>query len=120
MLERIQKPFLTVETGQAYQPIRLTYELPQKTLLAETLNKLQCLEKHANPQGWSWYWRNECEDLHFESLDSFLKNCNLPIRLGTITLRDSKLYLSLPSFKRACLAVPFFYRLIDKHVAKVH
>ena len=27
MFDRLQKPFLTVETGEAYQPIRLTYEI---------------------------------------------------------------------------------------------
>lgn len=41
------------------------------------------------------------------------------MRLGTLTLRDNKLYLNLPSFKRACLAVPFFYKYINPTIAKV-
>ena len=29
MFERLQKPFLTVETGEAYQPVRIAYQLLQ-------------------------------------------------------------------------------------------
>lgn len=118
MFERLQKPFLTVETGEAYQPIRLTYELYEKDKLFDSLKKLKCLEKNVTAPTWNWFWKNECDDLHFESLDSFQKNPQHPLRLGTITLRD-KLYINLPSFKRACLAVPFFSKMISTDVAKV-
>jgi|GEM_PF-1039465 len=120
MFERLQKPFLTVETGEAYQPIRLTYELYQKDALIAILNKLKCCEKNAKTLSWNWFWKAECDDLHFESIDSFKKNPAHPLRLSTITIRDDKLYINLPSFKRACLAVPFFYRIIDSSIAKVH
>jgi hypothetical protein len=117
MFERLQKPFLTVETGEAYQPIRLTYELHHKDQLVAALNKLKCLEqKHAH--SWNWFWQDECEHLHFESLDSYKKG-HSPLRLGTLTIRGNTLYINLPSFKRACLAVPFFYRLIDASISKV-
>lgn len=119
MFERLQKPFLTVETGEAYQPIRLTYDLLQDKQLAESLNALKCCEKNPNANSWNWFWRDECNDLHFESLDSY-KKPEHPLRLGTLTIRDSKLYINLPSFKRACLAVPFFYKQIDSKVANVH
>ncbi len=120
MFDRLQKPFLTVETGEAYQPIRLTYELQDSDGLVSALEKLQCLEKNPNATSWNWYWKKECEDMHFESLDSFRKNPNHPVRLGTITLRQDKLCFNLPSFKRACMAVPFFYKMISKEVAHVH
>ena len=123
MFDRLQRPFLTVETGEAYQPIRLTYELLQPDSLnnlVEALNKLQCLEKNPTASAWNWFWRAECDDLHFESLDSFRRNPSHPVRLGTVTLRDNKLYFNLPSFKRACMAVPFFHRMIDKKISEVH
>lgn len=120
MFERLQKPFLTVETGEAYQPIRLTYDLHEKDRVIETLNQLKCLEKNIQTNSWQWFWRGECDGLHFESLDSFVKNKERPLRLGTITLFNEKLYLSLPSFKRACLAVPFFHQLISNHFANIH
>ena len=113
MFERLQRPFLTVETGEAYQPIRLTYDLHNKMQLIETLNKLKCCEKNPTTVAWNWFWKDECDDLHFESLDTYRKNPSHPIRLGTITIRDEKLFINLPSFKRACLAVPFFHRVID-------
>jgi hypothetical protein len=120
MFERLQKPFLTVETGEAYQPIRLTYELHHKDKLAPLLNQLKCCEKNGQGQNWSWSWRDECADLHFESLDGYKKNPTHPVRLATLTIHDDKFYINLNSFKRACLAVPFFQRLIPKAIAKIH
>lgn len=114
MFDRLQKPFLTVETGEAYQPIRLTYAVPKPDELAALLNQLKCLQKNPVANTWSWYWQEECKDIHFESLDTFRKNPNYPVRLGTVTLRDNKLFFNLPSFKRACMAVPFFHRLLGK------
>lgn len=119
LYERLQKPFLTVETGEAYQPIRLTYELLQKPQLIAKIKELKCCEKTTRENAWNWFWRNECDDLHFESLDSFKKPEN-PLRLGTLTIRDDKLYINLPSFKRACLAVPFFHKMIDPNIVNVN
>ncbi len=113
MFDRLQKPFLTVETGEAYQPIRISYEIMQPENLAASLENLQCIEKNPTPNSWSWYWRGECNDLHFESVDGYRKT-EKPVRLGTITLREGFLFLNLPSFKRACLAVPFLHRHISQ------
>src|SRR5580700_1985711 len=99
MFERLQKPFLTVETGEAYQPIRLTYDITQKENLIAALSKLTCLERKDSANHWNWYWSGECDDLHFESLDSYKKNPSSPVRLGTFTIKDNTLYLNLPSFK---------------------
>jgi hypothetical protein len=118
MFERLQKPFLTVETGEAYQPIRLTYEIFQKDKLIAALKQLKCCEVSGD-DAWTWYWRDECDDLHFESIDSFKKKPGSPLRLATMQLRDNKLYMSLPSFKRACLAVPFFHRAINPEYSRI-
>ncbi len=120
MFDRLQKPFLTVETGEAYQPIRLTYQLTNKERFIDALEKLQCIQKNPTPNSWYWYWKNECEDLHFESIESFRKNPAHPLRLGTLNIRDNTLYLNLPSFKRACMAVPFFHKLIQLDLAQIH
>lgn len=117
MFDRLQKPFLTVETGEAYQPIRLTYDFYQKDDLIKSINNLKCCDKNPSGNSWNWFWRDECDDLHFESLDSYRKNPGHPLRLGTITIRD-KLYINLPSFKRACLAVPFFTKMINTKLAR--
>lgn len=120
MFDRLQKPFLTVETGEAYQPIRLTYELFDPKGLESIVENLKCIQKNSSPHSWDWFWTGECQDLHFESLDAFKKNAQYPTRLGALVLKDNKLYLNLPSFKRACLAVPFFHKVIDPKVARVH
>lgn len=120
MFDRLQKPFLTVETGEAYQPIRLNYDVYQKDDLIKALNNLKCCEKNPSGNAWNWFWRDECDDLHFESLEAYRKNPDHPLRLGTLTLRENGLFLNLPSFKRACLAVPFFSKLVDANIAKAN
>lgn len=120
MFDRLQKPFLTVETGEAYQPIRLTYDVLQPDLLEKAMASMECLQKNPTSNSWNWYWKSECDDQHFESIDAFRRNPEHPIRLGTLTFRDGKLFLNLPSFKRACLAVPFFHRFVSRDIALVH
>jgi len=120
MFDRLQKPFLTVETGEAYQPIRLTYALLQPEKLLQTLEGLQCIQKNPTPNSWSWYWKAECDDLHFESVNSYQRAPDRPLRLATITLRDGKVLVNLTSFKRACLAVPFFHKMLNKEVLNIH
>jgi hypothetical protein len=121
MFDRLQKPFLTVETGEAYQPIRLTYDLYQKDALVKLLDSLGCMQKNAAAaNSWTWYWKAECDAIHFESLDSFQKNAEHPVRLGTLVIRDGHLHINAPSFKRACLGIPFFHKIIDPTIARVH
>ncbi len=119
MFERLQKPFLTVETGEAYQPIRLTYRLFDKERLIAVLNNLKCCEKNATGNSWNWFWKEECNELHFESLDTYKKNNDHPLRISTLTIRGDYFYINLPSFKRACLAAQFFHPLISSDIAKL-
>ncbi len=119
MFDRLQKPFLTVETGEAYQPIRLTYTLLKPERLSQTLESLQCVKKNNAPNTWSWYWTAECDDLHFESINDYQKNTEYPLRLASISLRENKVFINLTSFKRACLAVPFFHKVLDKTVLTI-
>lgn len=71
MFDRLQKPFLTVETGEAYQPVRLTYTLSNKDEFTSLIENLKCIQKNTTPNSWTWYWQAECDDIHFESIDSF-------------------------------------------------
>jgi hypothetical protein len=120
MFDRLQKPFLTVETGEAYQPIRLTYQLLQPEKLAQALEGLKCIQKNSTSNSWSWYWDAECSDLHFESINSYQRTPSRPLRLGTITLRGEKIFINLTSFKRACMAVPFFHKTLNREVLTIH
>lgn len=120
MFDRLQKPFLTVETGEAYQPLRLTYTLFQEQALEKLLDSMSCMTRNAGTLSWSWYWKAEADDLHFESLDSFRRNPEHAVRLGTLSIKDGKFYINLPSFKRACICVPFFHRLISQEIAVVN
>lgn len=119
MFDRMEKPFLTVETGEAYQPIRLMYSIGNADGLIKALEALQCIQKNPTANSWTWYWKGECDDLHFESVDSFRKTPTHAVRLGTITVRHNRLYMNLPSFKRACMAVPFFHKVLAKEFAYI-
>ena len=118
MFERLEKPFLTVETGEAYQPIRVAYDLLQPDKLKEALENLQCVE-FKNTQSWDIFWCAESDDLHFESLDSYKRQPDKPLRLGGLTVKENILYLNLPSFKRACLLIPILDKLIDPSILKI-
>lgn len=118
MTDRLQKPFLTVETGEAYQPIRLTYGVTDKARLIQILDGLQCLERNASG-GWNWFWQGEVESIHFESIDTFERNSRESLRLGSLMIRNDFIYFNLPSFKRACLAVPFFHHTVDPAIANI-
>lgn len=120
MFERLQKPFLTVETGEAYQPIRVAYDLLQPDKLDDAFSKLKCMESKENHSNWSIFWCAETEELHFESLESYKKTPNKPLRLGGFIVKDNILYLNLPSFKRACLLVPLLSNLIDSSIIKIN
>lgn len=120
MFERLQKPFLTVETGEAYQPIRIAYELTQPEKLADAMAKISCVKPKLNQDtSWDIFWQDESADVHFESLDNFRKNPNNPLRLGSFVVKEDKLYLNLNSFKRACLLVPLLHQLIDPAIIKI-
>jgi len=118
MFERLQKPFLTVETGEAYQPIRVAYDLLQPEKLNAIISTLKLMEPKQGG-GWSLFWRDECDDVHFESLESYKKNPENPLRIATIIIKENTLYLNLPSFKRACLLVPLLHKLISPEVLKI-
>jgi hypothetical protein len=87
MFERLQKPFLTIETGEAYQPVRIAYDLLQPDKLKAAFEKLKCIESKNLSNSWEIFWRDETEEVHFESLDSFKKPAT-PLRLGTFILKD--------------------------------
>ena len=121
MFDRLQKPFLTVETGEAYQPVRLTYEVFDRHALFAVLSGVRCVEEGEGPdQVWTLYWRDECDELHFESLESFQRNADNPLRLASLQYHGNYLYVNLRSFKRACLVLPFLHQLINSKTACIH
>lgn len=119
MFDRLRKPFLTVETGEAYQPVRLTYELTHSERTIAALEKLGCIRKGAMPFTWHWYWQDECDDLHFDSVHAYKRNVTHPVRLATLKQQTDVLHIHLNSFKRACVAVPFFHRLLGSEGARI-
>lgn len=107
MLERLQRPFLTVETGEAYQAIRLVFDIRDEAALLSKLTTLNCISPISSKQ-FNWYWRDEVEALPFSSLDSLRILSTKQIRLASLSLKEGRLYIQFQSFKRACIGLTFF------------
>lgn len=107
-------PFLTVDTGEVYQPIRLTFKIKNLVLVKEQIDDLACMKK-INQNTWQWLWCNETAELPFASTSNF--NQSGSIKLGALFRCGELLYLNLQSFKRACLAIPFFYNIFNERSA---
>ena len=115
MFERLQKPFLTTETGEAYQPIRIRYDLLQQVQPSKLLDQLKCCVRRTDAPGWDWLWCEECHDVQFTATTPEQQDVQR-LRLGSLIIVDQTLYLNLPSFKRACLAVSFFQKYLSVDV----
>jgi hypothetical protein len=119
MLDDTKQLFRTVDTGEAYQPIRLTFTIGELQLLKQQLGALQCLTL-VSPGTWSWLWRAETAEIPFASVADFSANAAMPVQLGTLVITDELMYLNLTSFKRACLAIPFFHQQLTPDAAVLH
>lgn len=107
-------PFLTVDTGEVYQPIRLTFKIKNLVLLEEQIDDLACIKK-INHNTWYWLWCNETAELPFASISNF--NQSGAMKIATLLRFGDLLYLNLQSFKRACLAIPFFHNIFNEKSA---
>ncbi len=118
MQGKIKDSILQVETGDVYQPVRLTYFIHDPQKLISTLDQLKCLEQDSSHTVWTWYWKNECADLRFDSAN-ISQETNHTIRLGTLNIKGNQLFIHLPSFKRACLAASFFHRILNQNICVI-
>lgn len=119
MFERLQKPFLTVETGEAYQAIRLVFQIQDESAVVDKLNHLKSVSPVSKNQ-FNWFWRDETESLPFSSLESLRILNTKHIRLASLTLKEGKLFIQLHSFKRACIALSFFREQLKEMAAPHH
>ncbi|MDR3476424.1 MAG: hypothetical protein P4M14_00150 [Gammaproteobacteria bacterium] len=111
------KRFLTNETGEIYQLVRLTYPITHLKKLMQALGQLACIREEIKGRLWAWYWDHECADMRFQSNDGFEKTTMHPIRLATLSIKENQLYIHLSSFKRACMAVPFFHQILNQTIS---
>jgi tetratricopeptide (TPR) repeat protein len=113
----IPKPFRSLDTGEAYQPTRLIFEIVDIIKLITTLNNLKCCSKTSSTC-WNLYWRDELDDTQFQSVDDYQRP-NEPIILAKISINATDLQLNTLSIKRLALLAPFFYEVFCNQEALV-
>lgn len=103
-----------VETGEPYQPVRLSFTVCDKHALTSVLDQIDCFIAESTPQTWKWQRIKEAQHLQLLG-EMHLESNTLPaINLGLINMADEyQFYIHLPSFERAYLALPYLYRWLN-------
>lgn len=115
-----EKQLLTTYTGELYQPVRLHYELCDKTQLTKIFKRLRCLDYDKNQDRWVWLYAFEAKKLKFQKKYSEIPQRFHPIVIGSFFIRgQERLLLDLRSFERAIKAITFFDKCIPRKIAKV-
>jgi hypothetical protein len=106
---------LATMTGEHFQPVRLHYQVLNRTGLLRAFERLRCLDYDPTRKRWVWLYGHEAKKLRFQrSYAQFPKELH-PIVIGAFFLRaKGTLLLDLRSCERALLAIPFF----DTHLPR--
>lgn len=112
------KVLIHTRTGEAYQPVRLYYEvLSQKTVIG-AFKKLRCMMLDPTSQDhWQWLYDQEARKLRFSVSYNKVPKEYRPIVLGDFYFRDEIMILDLRSFDRAIAAIEFFDKRINRRAA---
>lgn len=113
------KPSLLMNmTGEAFQPVRLHYQVLSRSKLVQAFRKLRCLDYDAELRRWVWLYAHEAKRLALPIPHARLEPELHPIVIGAFFLRPEELVLDLRSTERALLALPFFDRLLPRRLVR--
>lgn len=114
------KTLLMTLTGEIFQPIRVYYDLFDKTKAVKALSKLRCIKFDSTKGRWVWLYADEAKRIKLKKSYSDVPKKLRPIVLGSFFFKkEGEMYLELRSFERATEAIVFFDRYIDRSIAKV-
>ncbi len=112
-------PWLTLVTGEPYQPARVYYQLlGEVSAFRDRLQQLDCIVPGNRKGQWLWQFEAEAERLRFERIYRQLTPEERPVTLGQFEIFDNGVTLTVLSFDRLLQAIPFFDRHIDREIAK--
>ncbi|NJN30642.1 MAG: hypothetical protein HC824_09605 [Synechococcales cyanobacterium RM1_1_8] len=101
-------PWLTLVTGEPYQPARAYYQLPgEAKALTDCFQRLDCMVPGNRKGLWLWQFEAEAKRLRFERLYRQLKANERPVTLGQFELSAEGARLTVFSFDRLLQAIPF-------------
>ena len=109
--------WLTLVTGEPYQPARLYYQLVGKVDdLRDRFSQLDCIVPGNRKGQWLWQFEAEAKRLRFERLYRQLKLEERPVTLGQFEISAEQVTLTVLSFDRLLQAVPFWDRHISREI----
>lgn len=116
-------PWLTLVTGEPYQPARAYYEFSgqlksEVSALTTGFQQLDCMVPGNRKGQWLWQFEAEAERLRFERIYRQLTPEERPVTLGQLQVTDGGVTLTVLSFDRLLQAVPFFDKHIPRDIAK--
>ena len=108
---------LTTVTGEAFQPVRLYYAVPNKAVVTKLFARLRCIDEDSRGRCWVWLYRDEAESLAFPRPRSELPADVHPIVIGRFRFPDkTRMTLEVRSADRAVEAAKFFAPLLGPSV----
>ena len=63
MMQTLPRPLLVTLTREPFQPVRLTYTIPNKAFVTARLRPLQCVVEAPQEQWWQWLFEAEAKAL---------------------------------------------------------
>ena len=114
------KQLLMTMTGEMHQPVRLYYEVYDKTKLLQTFKTLRCVQFDHGEDRWVWLFQSETKKFKFATPYGKIPKHRRPIVIGALRFpSDDSMWIDLRSWERATKAIVFFDRRIQRSVAQV-
>lgn len=108
--EQQQRRLLATMTNEPFQPVRLYYTVPDKSLVVRKLEKLACMVEAPHERCWQWLFHGEAASLQFAAggYDDVPKE-RRPIVLGRVRfLNRNRMTIETNSIERAIAGARFF------------
>lgn len=115
-----ERKLMMTLTGEVYQPIRVHYDLFDKSMALSAFSRLRCIDFDSSQNRWVWLYDAEAKRLKFKNSYFDIPKKKRPIILASIFFREEgQMFFDIRSHKRATQAIVFFDRYIKSKAAKV-
>jgi hypothetical protein len=111
------RTLLTTVTGEGFQPVRIYYTVPNKSVATQAFARLACMVEDKRTKRWMWHYEAEVEGLRFSIPRFELPPEVHPIVLGEFRFpTPTSMTLHVRSTERAIEAAKFFAPLFGPSV----
>jgi len=113
----VSRCLLATMTKEPFQPVRLYYLIPDRTLVTERLRGLKCMVEVPHERGWQWLYHAEAASLPIAAGYDAVPVERRPIVLGCIRFpNNGGMTVQTNSIERAVAAARFFAPRLGKEV----